>query len=104
MCPMYLGVRVVIAKTIERIHQVNLVNFAILPLRFAEPADYDRIERGDELIIDDVVAAVASQQTITVRNATRGFDFTCSLCLAPRQRKILAAGGLLNHTRSAGQL
>jgi len=101
MCPMYLGVRVVIAKSIERIHQVNLVNFAILPLRFAEPADYDRIERGDELIIDDVAAAVASQQTIAVRNATRGFDFTCSLCLAPRQRKILAAGGLLN---SAGQL
>ncbi|MFW6366656.1 MAG: aconitate hydratase, partial [Spirochaetota bacterium] len=40
ICPMYLGVRVVIARSFERIHSSNLINFGILPLTFATPADY----------------------------------------------------------------
>jgi aconitate hydratase len=103
LCPMYLGVRAVIARSLERIHQANLVNFAILPLVFASPADYDRIEAGDEVVIEDVSAAVESYERITVRDATKGFDFTCFLSLSPRQRKVLAAGGLLTYTREGGQ-
>ena len=41
MCPMYLGVKAVIAKTFERIHTANLINFGIVPLVFQNPADYD---------------------------------------------------------------
>jgi len=103
LCPMYLGVRVVIAKAIERIHQANLVNFGILPLTFSDAGDYDRIEQADELTIADATSAVAEGETVTVTNATKGFDFTCRVGLAPRQRKILAAGGLLNYTRQGGQ-
>jgi aconitate hydratase len=99
LCPMYLGVRVVIAKAIERIHQANLVNFGILPLTFADAADHDRIDQADDLKIAGVTAAVSAGETVTVTNATKGFDFTCRVGLAPRQRKILAAGGLLNYTR-----
>ncbi len=99
LCPMYLGVRVVIAKAIERIHQANLVNFGICPLTFADAADYDRISAGDELAIETTGEMVASQETVTVRNVTQGFDFVCNVLLAPRQRKIMAAGGLRNFTR-----
>ena len=102
LCPMYLGVGVVIAKAIERIHQANLVNFAILPLTFVDPADYDRIADGDELVVRDVAASIESGETATVTNATQGFDFVCKVSLAPRQREILAAGGLLNFTRTGG--
>jgi aconitate hydratase len=102
LCPMYLGVRAVVAKAIERIHQANLVNFAILPLTFADGADYDRVQPGDELEIDGVDAAVASAETVTVRNLTRGSQIVCRLRLAPRQRKVLAAGGLLEYTRQGG--
>ena len=49
ICPMFLGVKVVIAKSIERIHRANLINFGILPLRFADPADYDALAVGDRL-------------------------------------------------------
>ncbi len=101
LCPMYLGVRVVIARAIERIHQANLVNFAIWPLTFADAADYDRIDVGDELAIDATAAAIADGQTVTVRNTTQGVEFTCNVSLAPRQRRILAAGGLLKYTRNA---
>jgi len=103
LCPMYLGVRVVIAKAIERIHQANLVNFGILPLTFADAGDYDRLGQADELRIAGVATAISSGQTVTVDNVTKGFDFTCRVGLTPRQRKILAAGGLLNYTREGGQ-
>ncbi len=101
LCPMYLGVKVVIAKAIERIHQANLVNFAILPLVFAHDADYDKIHSNDELIVEGVEEAIASGETVIVRNATQGFDFACKVQLAPRQRKILAAGGLLQYTKDS---
>ena len=47
LCPMYLGVKAVVAKTIERIHMANLINFGIVPLVFESDADYDRIDQGD---------------------------------------------------------
>lgn len=101
LCPMYLGVKIVIAKAIERIHQANLVNFAILPLTFADPADYDKIEAGDELTIAGTAKAIEKAETVTVTNKTKKFDFICNVRLAPRQRTILAAGGLLRYTRNA---
>ena len=101
LCPMYLGVRVVIAKAIERIHQANLVNFGILPLMFADPADYDRIDAGDEIVIEDTADAVVSGSTAAVFVGGEGAKLTCRVALTPRQRRILAAGGLLNYTRQA---
>ena len=98
LCPMYLGVQVVIAKSIERIHRANLVNFAILPVTFANPEDYDRIDDGDELVIDNAARAIESAETIAVRNVTKGTEFTCNVELTKRGRKILSAGGLLNYT------
>ncbi|MHC4983471.1 MAG: aconitate hydratase [Planctomycetota bacterium] len=103
LCPMYLGVGVVIAKTIERIHHANLVNFGILPLTFCRASDYDCLEQDDELAITGVRRAIKSGETVTVRNVTRDFEFACNVCLTPRQRKILAAGGLLNYTRRGGK-
>jgi len=99
LCPMYLGVRIVIAKTIERIHQANLINFAICPLLFEDPADYHRIEPGDALVIADLLAAIESSETVEVEDVTQEFRFQCRLPLTARQRKILACGGLLNYTR-----
>jgi len=96
LCPRFLGVRAVIAKAIERIHQANLVNFGILPLVFADPADYDRIDQGDDLRLDGLRAMVADGEMLTVRNATRGTTFEVRLVASPRQRRALLAGGVLN--------
>ena len=35
LCPMYLGIKAVIAKSMERIHRANLINFGIVPLILA---------------------------------------------------------------------
>jgi aconitate hydratase len=99
LCPMYLGVRAVIAKTIERIHRANLINFCIVPIRFAEPADYDRLEAGDELTIDGLKAAVKGADSVKIVRASDGFEFVGLLELSSRDREILLAAGLLSYTR-----
>ena len=96
LCPRFLGVRAVLAKSIERIHQANLVNFGILPLVFADPADAEKVRQGDELELADLRTAVAEHDTVTVRNVTRGAEFEVRLNASPRQRRILLAGGVLN--------
>lgn len=99
LCPMYLGVRAVIAKTIERIHRANLINFCIVPSRFANPDDYDKLEAGDELAIDDLVGAVKSADTVKIVRKSDGFEFAGVLELSSRDREILLAAGLLSYTR-----
>jgi aconitate hydratase len=99
LCPMYLGVRAVIAKSIERIHKANLINFCIVPLEFADPADYDRINQGDEIEIDNLLAAIFSGNEIKIINRSRGFEFAAVLNLSARDRQILSSAGLLNYTR-----
>ena len=49
--PMFLGVKAVIAKSMARIHKNNLINHGIVPMVFADPADYDKLELSDELSI-----------------------------------------------------
>ena len=99
LCPMYLGVRVVIAKSIERIHRANLINFCIVPIQFADPADYDKIKADDELVIDGLLEAVKSSDRVTIRKADGSREFAGRLELSSRDREILLAAGLLNYTR-----
>ena len=99
LCPMYLGVRAVIAKSIERIHKANLINFCIVPIEFAEPADYDKIKAGDQLQIDGLLEAVKSGNEVKITNRTSSFEFVGRLELSGRDREILLSAGLLNYTR-----
>jgi len=88
LCPMYLGVRAVIAKSIERIHKANLINFCIVPIEFADTSDYDRIEPGDELEIDGLVDAIKSSNTVKIATAT----------MAPRNAVCIFGGRSLLNT------
>ncbi len=62
LAPMYLGVRAVIAKSFARIHKANLVNFGILPLCFADPADYDTLTEGLQVSIENLHSALNAQE------------------------------------------
>jgi aconitate hydratase len=100
LCPMYLGVRAVIAKSIERIHKANLINFCIVPIEFAQPADYDKIECDDELVIDNLLEAIKGSDTVKIIKADGSFEFVGRLELSDRDREILLSAGLLNYTRN----
>jgi aconitate hydratase len=96
ICPMYLGVKAVIAKSFERIHIANLVNFGIAPLLFADQDGYDQVEQGDEIELPGLRARIENQQPIVLINKTRQVDIPLHCPLSLRQRRILLAGGLLN--------
>ncbi len=98
MCPMYLGVKAVVAKSFERIHAANLLNFGIAPLTFKNQADYATIQVGDKLTCGDWRAAAAEGKPVILKNARTGASIECVCDLSARQRSILTAGGLLNHT------
>jgi aconitate hydratase len=99
LCPMYLGVRVVIAKSIERIHKANLINFCIVPIEFAEPADYDKIESDDKLHINNLLEAIKGSDKVKIVKTDGSFEFVGRLELSNRDREILLSAGLLNYTR-----
>lgn len=99
LCPMYLGVKAVCAKSLERIHADNLVNFGIVPLVFVDPADYDDLEKNDELEIESITAALDKNTPVMIRNKSRKKEIKMTCALSPRQKKIVKAGGLLNYTR-----
>ncbi len=96
LCPMYLGVKAVIAKSIERIHKANLINFGILPLIFENDSDYDLIDKDDEIEIKDVKEKIKKNENIVLENITRNKKINLKYELSDRQKNILFAGGLLN--------
>lgn len=99
LCPMYLGVKAVLAKSIERIHAANLVNFGILPLVFDSEADYDALESNVEISIPGIRKALEDgAEEVKAISATR--TVVLKMNLSKRQREILLAGGLLPYTVS----
>jgi len=102
ICPSYLGVRAVITKSFERIHAANLINFGIVPLLFADEADYDRIGQGDRIEIPGIREAIRREHPLVARDVTKGFDFRVTHSLTERQVDIILAGGRLAYTREKG--
>jgi len=94
---MYLGVRLVMAKSFERIHSGNLINFGILPLQFLNSDDYEKINYGDRFKISNIIESVKTGLNIKVEIA--GVIYEMMLSAGARQRQILLSGGLLNFTR-----
>ena len=95
LCPMVMGIRCVLAKSIERIHLANLINFGILPLLFRNQEDYEDISQGDEIVIPDIYEK-AADDWVEVKNLTTGTVYTAQNGATPRQREIILKGGLLN--------
>jgi aconitate hydratase len=96
---MYLGVKTVIAKSFERIHAANLINFGILPLTFANESDYDVIGAHDTVEIIAIKAALEAGTDLMLHDATNGKRVSLKYSLSARQRDVLLAGGMLNFTR-----
>ena len=96
--PMYLGVRAVIAKSIARIHKGNLINHGIIPMIFEDPADYDKIEQGDELEINGLLEQMQTKE-VEVRNNTKGVTFKARLELSDSELEVISCGGQLRYLK-----
>lgn len=98
LCPMYLGVRAVLVKSLARIHRDNLINYGILPLLFENREDYDKIEQGDALEVVNLREQVKNRR-IVILNKTRNMEIPGKLELSDRELTIILAGGKLTYVR-----
>jgi len=102
LAPMYLGVKGVIAKSFARIHRANLINFGIIPFEFQNSSDFDMLEQGAPVTIENVVGSLKQGGKTMEAIAGKG-KITLKVDLTPRQSDILLAGGLLNYIRTTQQ-
>ena len=100
LCPMYLGVKAVIAKSFARTHERNLVNFGIIPLVFENADDYDGIKPGDELNFSGLHASISESGQLLVANKSQDVSFRAKVCGSPHQKALLLAGGAINYLKS----
>jgi aconitate hydratase len=99
LAPMFLGVQGVIAKSFARIHRSNLINFGIMPFLFNNAEDYEKVDKGDRLIIQNALQSLRGNQSYTVSNQTKQYQFTVSTNLNDREKELILAGGLLPNTK-----
>ncbi|MDY0019000.1 MAG: aconitate hydratase [Anaerolineae bacterium] len=102
LCPMYLGVKAVVAKSFERIHAANLINFGILPLTFVDEADYEKLNAGDRVTIPQVRESLEQGAPLVLLNQSSAQEIPLQCSFSERQREILLAGGLLNEVVKHG--
>ncbi len=102
MSPRYLGCEVVLVKSFARIHETNLKKQGILPLTFADPADYDRVEQTDRLSVQGLAAiAPGKPMTVSLKKADgRTEEFPALHSMTDEQIAWFKAGSALN----AGQI
>ena len=94
--PMYLGVKMVIAKSIARIHKGNLINHGIIPMVFADPADYDKLDLLDELEVEGLLDQMKTRE-VEIKDLTKGISFKAKLELSDNELEVILSGGQLRH-------
>jgi aconitate hydratase len=97
LVPLYLGIRAVVAKSFARIHKDNLINAGILPMTFADPSDYDKINEGDEIELSDLHSCINTGKYY-MTNKANGAKIALDCVLSERQIEIVLAGGLIAAT------
>ena len=94
--PMYLGVKMVVAKSIARIHKGNLINHGIIPMVFADPADYDKLDLLDELEVEGLLDQMKTRE-VEIKDLTKGISFKAKLELSDNELEVILSGGQLRH-------
>jgi len=98
IAPLYLGLKAVIAKNFARIHKANLVNWGIVPLEFEKPEDYEKIEQGDVLVLENLRGGIKDGK-VKVLNKTKGNEFVALCELGEKSKDVLLAGGSIMYAK-----
>lgn len=101
LIPLHLGVKAVVAKSFARIHKANLINSGILPLVFANEADYDKLKEFDELSLGNIFEGL-EKGSLELKNESNGEIIPLKIEVSERDIEILKAGGKLNFVKQGG--
>lgn len=99
LCPMYLGVKAVVVKSFERIHIANLINAGILPLTFDDENDYELLDQGDEVVMEDIPETLTGAKELYLFNRTKNIKIRLKYTLSHQDIQFILAGGKLNYLR-----
>jgi aconitate hydratase len=103
LAPLQLGIKAVFAKSYARIHKRNLIAQGIVPLTFIDAGDYDRAQVGQTWRLPEIRRElVEGREEVTVEVIDTGARINVRAELAPREREILVAGGLLRFLKESG--
>ncbi|KAK9470993.1 homocitrate dehydratase [Dipodascopsis tothii] len=103
LSPRFLGGRMILCKSFARIHETNLKKQGMLPLTFADEADYDRISSGDVIatvgLLDMLAANGSGPDTMAMRVTKRDgstFEFLAKHTMSKDQIDFFKAGSAIN--------
>jgi aconitate hydratase len=99
LCPMYLGVKAVVVKSFERIHIANLINAGILPLTFDDENDYELLDQGDKVVMENVPETLTGAKELYLFNRTKNIKIRLKYTLSHQDIQFILAGGKLNYLR-----
>jgi aconitate hydratase len=97
IAPRYLGQIAVLAKSYARLGWQNLVNFGIIPLEFETPSDYDSIEEGDIIKLENILDRLNHGERIVAINQTKKLTYPLKHTMSERQVKVVLMGGVINY-------
>ena len=101
MEPRHLGGAAVIARSFARIHETNLKKQGVLPLTFADPADYDKIKADDRISIVGLKDLAPGKPLTVILHHADGTEesFQVNHSLNAEQIEWFKAGSALNLLR-----
>lgn len=98
-----LGVKAVVTKSFERIHRSNLIGMGVLPLNFADKADYDRIAPLKDVTFSilGLSTDIKPREQVTLRvQPAQGDAFDVPVIVridTPIEKEYYLAGGILQY-------
>ncbi|KAK1057308.1 aconitate hydratase [Friedmanniomyces endolithicus] len=100
--PRYLDGRVIVAKSFARIHETNLKKQGVVPLTFANEADYDKLAGCDEVSTEGLYDMLQSGGHGAVRLSVKKHG-TGEVFSVPDQCGFILAGSALNLLSQGGK-
>ncbi|CAL8467085.1 g6621 [Coccomyxa elongata] len=96
--PRHLGARAVLVKSFARIHETNLKKQGLLPLTFANPADYDKVGPFDKISIKGLTDFQPGKPLTVVGKKPDGetYEFPVNQTFNDNQIEWFKAGSALN--------
>jgi len=107
--PRYLGGRVILAKSFARIHETNLKKQGVVPLTFADEADYDRLDARDEIATEGLYEVLKrggqGEVKLRVKKFDSGEQFSVKVkqTMSQDQCGFILAGSALNLLSKRGR-
>ncbi len=98
MSPRFLGVKAVLTKSFARIHETNLKKQGILPMTFADPANYDQIDHEDRISVAGLSELAPGKPVSVIVHKKNGKEITIQAnhSMTAQQVKWFQAGSALN--------